>query len=112
VKEVLSEKEACQRELEVAKKAAKTVVDQREREREANQSMDLHRSRAKAFFESEERFKDILKGCQPDNNYDIWTKMDGNETLSARFSIGPFVPRSFSEKMERHWLLADKFVEN
>jgi hypothetical protein len=55
--------------------------------------MDLHRSRDKAFFESDERAKARLKGWEPDNNYDIWTKVDGNETLSARYSIfrGPSV---------------------
>jgi hypothetical protein len=105
VKEALSEKEACQRELEEAKKAAKTVVDQRERESEVNEEVDLHRARAKAFFESDERAKARLNGWEPDNNYDIWTKVDGNETLSARYSIGQFVSRSFSEKIERHALL-------
>jgi hypothetical protein len=75
----LAEVKDYQRDLETAKKAARVMVDEEERERSAREGRMKHIDRENAFFDSEERAKSKLKGWTRLGN-GRWSKViDGVE---------------------------------
>jgi hypothetical protein len=111
LKKLLAEVKEYQRDLEAAKKAARVMVDEEERERSAREGRTKHIDRENAFFDSDERAKSKLKGWTRLGN-GRWSKViDGVERI-IHYSIGDFVAMSFTEKLEKIERLVQRWVSN